>query len=277
VANSVQAANQIADIMGKKPVTVRNAARRLGEEGLIPRGSRGRTAHQVDAKEVVMVAAAVMAMTDNDTLTIQTPQVIERIVSLDKGLYPEISLMDLSDVTGVTGEPKQLRAFGSFVETFIQAIEGHVDPETGPVQALGLQFCRGIVRPWVDWKLTGKVFFGVRELPPGMIQEAVIKTDILDALRQIPTKTPSVAADGPQTTTPTQFAAGSASVVSSESHSDTSRDAPLIHHRNMRENRVRREKNQALDSGRDSPSINDFGSEREPDDHHTGHRRVACA
>jgi len=276
VANSVEAANILAELTGKPRELCQHVQRRLGEAGLIHRGSRGRSAQPVTAREIAIMLIALMATTDGTTPAVQIPRLAERIANLDDGSYPEISLMDLSDVTGVTGETRQLRAFGSFVETLAKAIEGYENPKRGPVQALGLQFCRGNPRAWVEWKLTGKVFFGVRELPPGMIQEAVINTGILDALRQIPTKTPSVAADGSKTTTPAQFAAGSASVVSSESPRDANRDAPLVHRQNMREYSRERVINQ-LDSGTDSPSPNRFSSEREPDGQHSRHRCFADA
>jgi hypothetical protein len=245
VANSAQAANQIADIMGKKAVTVRYAARRLGEEGLIPRRSRGRSAHQVGTREVAIVTLGVMALSDTDTITAQIPELVERITKLDKGGDPSSVLM---------GDDQTPTAIGSFVDTMINAIGGHDDEIIGTVQCLGLQFCKGYVRAFAKWeRMKDRIYFGINQLPSGMLQEVSINASVIDALREIPVKTPSSAEDGSETTEPTQVRTGSAS-VSSESPCEL----PSMHSQNMREGSEKREKNQALDSGVDSPSPNRF-------------------
>ena len=161
--------------MGKKAVTVRYAARRLGEEGLIPRGSRGRSAHQVGAREVAIVTLGVMALSDTDSITAQIPELVEKITKLDKGGDPSIVLM---------GEDQTPTAIGSFVDTMINAIRGHDDEITGTVQCLGLQFCKGHVRAFAKWEqMKDRVYFGINQLPSGMLQEVSINTSVLDALR----------------------------------------------------------------------------------------------
>jgi hypothetical protein len=267
VANSAEAAKQIAQITGMSPKSVLYAARQLGEKKVIPRKSRGRYAHQVDAREVAIVTIAVMAMTDSNRTTIETPHLIQTIDKLDAG--PDYEILQM-------GEDRTLTAFGSFVKVMEGAIEGHVDPQTGPVNALGVQFCRGDFRAWVKWEhVKDRIYFGVRELPDGMIQEATINATAIAALRKLLIKTPSAATDGAETKTPTQVQTGSAS-ISSESPRDCNREAPLVRHKH--EGSRERVKNQLpSDSGMDSLPSNDFGSEREPDGQHSRHRCFADA
>jgi hypothetical protein len=238
VANSVEAAKQIADITGKSPEVCLSVTRRLGEVGLIRRRSRGRSAEDVDAHELAIMVIALMALTDDSTPTVKIPLLADRVAK-----DPEIFLM---------GDEQVPTATGSFITTVTQAIEGYDDGVKGSVQAFGLQFCRGQIRAWAKWQRPDrKVFFGIRELPPGMVQESTIGADIIAALRQIPVKTPSVATDGSETTTPTQFAPGSAA-----SSSESSAEPPFV--RQQHEDIEERETLQALDSaiGKDSPSPN---------------------
>jgi hypothetical protein len=250
VVNSIQAATMLADIMGKPPEVCLHLTRRLGEVGLIRRGSRGRSALDVNDREVATMTIALMAMTDGTTPAVQIPKLVERITKLDTGSDLLICLMG-DDQTRVTS--------ASFVEAMTNAIGGN-DDVTGPAQAFGIQFCHGQIRAWAEWKeIPSRVYFGFRELPGGMVQEATINIDVLNALRQIPVKSPSAAmdGDGPKTTTPAQRQTGSASSVSSESpRRDCNRDAPM-HRQNMHEHSREREKDQ-LDSGTDSPSPNRF-------------------
>jgi len=267
--NAAQASSKIADILGIPPQRVRYISRLLGEAGMIPRGSRGIYAHHVDEHELTMTVTGTMASYDITITANQTPTLMERIASLSAGNDPQIYLL---------GDDQTPTASGSFVVTLAQAIAGEHSEKTGPAQAIGLQFCRGQIRAWIEWKLLGRVYFGVRELPDGMLQEVSINSSAFDALRQIPTTRPSAATDGPDTTTPTRLQSGSAESVSSslESPRDCNRDAPLVHRQNMREYSRERDKRQ-LDSGTDSPSSNRFSSERRSHGINPSHRRLASA
>ena len=203
------AANQIADIMGKKAVTVRYAARRLGEEGLIPEVARTQCApswRQRSRHRNAWRHGTVRHKLHYSSRDSRTGENHE----LDKGGDPSIVLM---------GEDQTPTAMGGF-GALINAIRGHDDEVTGTVQCLGLQFCKGHVRAFAKWeRMKDRVYFGINQLPSGMLQEVSINTSVLDALRQIPVKTPSFSNDGSETAEPIQFAPGPAS-VSSESPSE---------------------------------------------------------
>jgi hypothetical protein len=243
VANSIQAATMLAEITGKPPETCLHVTRRLGEVGLIHRGSRGRNAQPVTARELALMVLGLMSTTDG-TPAVQAPKIvklIDRIVKLEAdGKEPSICLM---------GDDQIPTASGSFVDAVAGAIEGRVDELNGPVQAAGLEFHKGEVRAWICWQKLGKVYFGGRAFPDGgLIQEARIGASTLEALRQI-LKAPSAAAGGAETTKPARLRAGPAS-VSSESPYERS----FMHRENVPEDSVKEERKQALDSGKGSPS-----------------------
>lgn len=242
-----EAANILADVIGKPREAAQNVTRKEGEAGLIRRGKRGHPAPHVNKHELATMLVGMMAAIDDSTPTVRVPSLVDRIAKFSRGGDPTIYLM---------GDDQIPTAAGSYIEAVAQAIEGRVNELTGPVIALGLQFCRGEARGWVEWQKLPRVYFGVRNLPPGMIQEARIGADIIDALRQI-LDTSSVAPDDAKTTTPTQFAPESA-----KSSSESPCEPPFGHRQNMLEGSEARERKQYLDSlkGTDSPSANGFKS-----------------
>jgi hypothetical protein len=238
--NSIEATRIIAGLLGKPAErTALHVTRRLGEADLIVRGPRGKSSYNVNAREIAVIVVGLMALTDADTPAVDVPKLVQRIMQLDaEGQDPAMVLM---------GDAQTPTLFGSFITKIAQVIEGKDDA----VQGVGLEFCRNATRAWIE-RDGQRVYFGIRDLPSGMIQAARVDASLLGALRKLLVADPSVAAGGSaENATPARKTGPARVGESPHGCSRASLDHDVRRATNMIEHSLDKSENQS-DSGADA-------------------------
>lgn len=206
MATTPEIVREVSRIMSIPQPTVETTARRLGEGDLIPRGSRGRAAPQIDAVHVARLLTGVMSITDGIKGTVaRVVQAVDRIGR--SHCHGTLKWSETDDFT----DALVLVPGGSFIEQVTHLIQQCADPNIAErfklsVNAVGVTFGGEFPLGWVEVSGHGellldrlalkcipelgngrRVIFGSYEpsTMPGMIREARLSIDALAELAQL--------------------------------------------------------------------------------------------
>ncbi len=160
-------AKAVSEVTGFPQSTVETTVRRLGEAGLVPRGTRGRRPPDVSSENLARMLIALMSVADViDGSAARVVQAVELISRLECGGSLK---MALSDSFYDLEHPTLVVRRGSFLDQVTHLLERCADPDTAStlkslVGSVGLTFGKAGALGWLE--LGG----AEAEFPEGQIQ-----------------------------------------------------------------------------------------------------------
>lgn len=153
MATAPEIMKSVSKVTGVPQSTVRTIVRRLGESGLVPRGTRGRQPSDVSSEDIARILLGVMSVTDGIAGTsARVVQAVEQIGSLEcRGSLR----MALTDAIYALDHPILVVRQGSFLDQLTHLIECCAGPDTTSdllalVGSVGLTFGRGGTHGWTE-------------------------------------------------------------------------------------------------------------------------------
>lgn len=167
MAIAPEIAKLVSEIIGVPRSTAETIVRRLGEDGLIPRGTRGRRPADLSSKDFARMLIALMSIADGiDGSAARVVQAVERISRLECGGSLK---MALSDSIYDLDHPTLVVRRGSFLDQVTHLLERCADPDTAStlkslVGSVGLTFVKASAFGWLE------LSEAEAEFPEGQIQ-----------------------------------------------------------------------------------------------------------